>query len=290
MKLPVSFRLHLIVLLWGFTGVLGREITVSSLPLVFLRMLFACGFLFIYIRLIRKESFKMDRKLAWSLFGIGLLIAVHWLLFFASIKASNVSIALSCLSLSTLFVALLEPWIYKRKLDPYEIILGLVIVGCMFFIFKTELRYITGLILGLGCAFVGAVFSVLNGKFSRRASAGTTMMIEMLAGSLLTGAILLIRGEMGSLSSISQKDVWLIFLLASVFTAYPMLESIALMRYISPFTLVLTVNLEPIYGMLLAAWRYNEHQELNPSFYLASSVMILSIVLNGVIKGRKRNL
>ena len=160
------FRLHLIVFLWGFTAILGKMITANAQILVFYRMLFAAVCLFIFIRVFKKESIKISKKLFFQLSAIGFAMALHWLCFFYSIKVSNVSIALSCLSLSTLFAAILEPLVFKRKVDISEIVMGTVIVSCILLIFKTEFQYKEGIFFGILCAVFGTIFSVFNGKIS----------------------------------------------------------------------------------------------------------------------------
>ena len=171
-KNSALFRLHLIVFLWGFTAILGKLIHVNAQILVFYRMLFAAFFLFVFIRFFKRTSLKISRKLLIQLSIIGGFMAFHWLFFFHSIKVSNVSIALSCLSLSTLFAAILEPVIFKRKIDLSEVIMGIVIVICMGMIFKTEFHYKEGIFFGILTALFGTIFSVFNGKIYGKTSSG----------------------------------------------------------------------------------------------------------------------
>ncbi|MBP3840398.1 MAG: DMT family transporter [Chryseobacterium sp.] len=281
------FRLHLIVFLWGFTAILGKLIHANAQILVFYRMLFAAFFLFLFIRIIRRESLKVSRKLLIQLSVIGGFMAFHWLFFFYSIKVSNVSIALSCLSLSTLFAAILEPIIFKRKIDISEVIMGIVIVICMGLIFKTEFHYKEGIFYGILTALFGTIFSVFNGKIYGKTSSGNIIFYEIFAGFLILTVFYLLTGQITQLNEISYRDLSLILLLASVFTAFPMLESIKLMKYISPFTLILTINLEPVYGIILAFFIFGESEQMSPVFYIASLIMILAIVANGIIKARK---
>ncbi|MBH1960402.1 MAG: DMT family transporter [Flavobacteriia bacterium] len=281
------FRLHLIVFLWGFTAILGKLIHANAQILVFYRMLFAAFFLFVFIRIIRRESLKVSRKLLIQLSLIGGFMAFHWLFFFYSIKVSNVSIALSCLSLSTLFAAILEPIIFKRKIDISEVIMGIVIVICMGLIFKTEFHYKEGIFFGILTALFGTIFSVFNGKIYGKTSSGNIIFYEIFAGFLILSVFYLLTGQITQLNEISYRDLSLILLLASVFTAFPMLESIKLMKYISPFTLILTINLEPVYGIILAFFIFGESEQMSPVFYIASLIMILAIVANGIIKARK---
>ena len=284
-----TFRLHLIVFLWGFTAILGKLIQANAEVLVFYRMLFASVFLYLFIRIIKKDSIKVSKKLLLKLVGIGSLMAFHWLFFFSSIKVSNVSIALSCLGTSTLFAALLEPLIFKRKIDLSEIVMGIVIVICISLIFKVEFQYKLGIIYGLICALLGTIFSVFNGKLYGKTSSGNIIFYEIFGGFLVISLYYVFSGQISQISEISYRDLALLTLLASVFTAYPMFESVNLMKYISPFTLILTVNLEPIYGIILAFFIFGESEKMSAVFYGASLVMILAIVINGVIKARKKS-
>lgn len=284
-----TFRLHLIVFLWGFTAILGKLIQANAEVLVFYRMLFASVFLYLFIRIIKKDSIKVSKKLLLKLVGIGSLMAFHWLFFFSSIKVSNVSIALSCLGTSTLFAALLEPLIFKRKIDLSEIVMGIVIVICISLIFKVEFQYKLGIIYGLICALLGTIFSVFNGKLYGKTSSGNIIFYEIFGGWLVISLYYVFSGQISQISEISYRDLALLTLLASVFTAYPMFESVNLMKYISPFTLILTVNLEPIYGIILAFFIFGESEKMSAVFYGASLVMILAIVINGVIKARKKS-
>lgn len=281
------FRLHLIVFLWGFTAILGKLIHANAQILVFYRMLFAAVFLFVFIRVYKKESIKVSKKIFFQLAAIGFAMALHWYCFFYSIKVSNVSIALSCLSLSTLFASVLEPVIFKRKIDVSEVVMGAVIVACILLIFKTEFQYKEGIIYGVLCAIFGTIFSVFNGKMFGKTSSGNIIFYEIFCGWFILTLFYLLSGQIFQMNEINYRDLALICLLASVFTAFPMLESVKLMKYISPFTLILTVNLEPVYGIILAFFIFGESEHMSPIFYIASAVMILAIIANGLIKARK---
>ncbi|WP_126653495.1 DMT family transporter [Chryseobacterium aureum] len=281
------FRLHLIVFLWGFTAILGKLIQANAQILVFYRMLFASVFLFVFIRVFKKESIKVSKKIFFQLAAIGFAMALHWYCFFYSIKVSNVSIALSCLSLSTLFASILEPVIFKRKIDISEVVMGTVIVACILLIFKTEFHFKEGIIYGILCAVFGTVFSVFNGKMFGKTSSGNIIFYEIFCGWFILMLFYMLSGQIFQMNEINYRDLALICLLASVFTAFPMLESVNLMKYISPFTLILTVNLEPVYGIILAFFIFGESEHMSPIFYGASGVMILAIIANGLIKARK---
>lgn len=282
------FRLHLIVFLWGFTAILGKLIHADADILVFYRMLFAAIFLYTFIRVYKKESIKVSKKIFFQLAAIGVAMALHWYCFFYSIKVSNVSIALSCLSLSTLFASILEPIIFKRKVDISEVVMGVVIVSCILLIFKTEFQYKEGILYGILCAIFGTIFSVFNGKMFGKTTSGNIIFYEIFCGWFVLLVFYSFSGQIFHMNEISYRDIALICLLASVFTAFPMLESVNLMKYISPFTLILTVNLEPVYGIILAFFIFGESEHMSSIFYIASAVMILAIIANGLIKARKQ--
>ena len=286
-KNSALFRLHVIVFLWGFTAILGKLIHANAHVLVFYRMFFASAILFLFFRVFKKRSLRVPRKLLLQLVMIGGFMGFHWLCFFYSIKVSNVSIALSCLSLSTLFTSVLEPIIFKRKIDISEVIIGIVIVICMGMIFKTEFQYKEGIFFGVLTALFGTIFQVYNGKIYGKTSSGNIIFYEIFSGFLILSLFYMMTGQIWDVSEISYRDLALVILLAGVFTAYPMLESVSLMKYISPFTLILTINLEPVYGIILAFFIFGESEQMSPVFYIASVVMISAIVINGVIKARK---
>ncbi|MFK8297391.1 DMT family transporter [Capnocytophaga cynodegmi] len=287
--MSAQLRLHFIVFLWGFTAVLGKLISLDANHLVWYRMGLTSVFLIAFITFFQKESIFVRRDLAVKLVGVGSLMAIHWLLFFHSIKVSNVSITLACISTATLFVAFIEPLVFRRRIDWTEILMGVVITACMLLIFKTEIRYKEGIIYGVLCAFFGALFSVFNGRLHGQTSSGNIITYEIFGGFLILTLYFLFTDNLVGVGTISLNDFWWTLLLASVFTAYPMFESIRLMRYISPFTLVLAVNLEPVYGIFFAYLIFGESEHMSVVFYLASAVMLLAIVLNGIIKARKRN-
>lgn len=286
--MPVQFRLHFIVFLWGFTAIFGKLISLEAFELVWWRMLFTSVFLLFFTSVFQKESIVISRKSALKLIGIGCLMTLHWLFFFRSIKVSNVSIALSCISTATLFTAFIEPIVFRRKLDWSEIAMGVVITACMLLIFKTETQYKEGIFYGILCAILGAIFGVFNGKSNELTTSANVITYEIFGGWLMLTLYFLVTGRLFEFETISTTDLSWTLLLASVFTAYPMFESIRLMKHISPFTLVLAVNLEPVYGIIFAYFLFNESERMSPVFYIASLVMISAIITNGIIKARKK--
>lgn len=278
-----QIRLQFIVLLWGFTGVLGKLITVSAIPLVWFRVLVAGLVLFTVLK-IRKIDLKVSRKDLFMLLGIGVIIGLHWMAFFGAIKVSNVAVALSTLSTGALFSAFLEPFFFKRKINFPEIILAIVVSCCILLIYNASPEYWMGIALGIICSFLSAMFSVLNGKIHTKFPSQKIMFYEMLGGWIIVCLFLPFFGGFSSVIEISWKDLGLLLLLGSLFTAYPMIESVNLMKHISPFTLLLNVNLEPVYGIILAYFIFGESEKMTPLFYVATAIMVLAIVINVILK------
>jgi len=283
-----QIRLQFIVLLWGFTGVLGKLITISAVPLVWFRVTVAALVLFTILK-VRKIDLKLSGKDLRILLGIGFVIGLHWMAFFGAIKVSNVAVALSTLSTGALFSAFLEPIFFKRKINFYEILLAIVVSCCILLIYNASPEYWLGIVLGITCSFLSATFSVLNGKIHHKFPAQKIMFYEMLGGWLIVSIFLPFFGGFDAIATISWRDFGLLILLGGLFTAYPMMESINLMKYISPFTLLLNVNLEPVYGIILAYFIFGESEKMTPLFYIATGIMVLAIVVNVVLKKRLEN-
>lgn len=282
-----QIRLQFIVLLWGFTGVLGKLIQTDAIPLTWYRVAIASIVLFLILRL-KRISLKVNTKSFFLLLGVGCIIGLHWMTFFGAIKVSNVAVALSTLSTGALFTAFLEPIFFNRKIQLSEIILAIIVSACILLIYNASPDYWLGILLGIVCSFLSALFSVCNGKIHNRFPATKIMFYEMLGGLFIVSLLLpFFNGYTSLIYDISWKDFGFLLLLGSLFTAYPMIESVRLMKHISPFTLLLNVNLEPVYGIILAFLIFGESEKMTPLFYIATTIMLLVIIANGIIKKRQ---
>lgn len=280
-----QFRLQFIVLLWGFTGVLGKLIQTEAVPLVWFRITVASVVLYMILRF-RGIKLQLTKKDLILLLGIGVIIGLHWIAFFGAIKVSNVAVALSTLSTGALFSAFLEPIFFKRKIIFSEIVLAVIVSACILLIYNTSPDYWLGIVLGVICSFLSALFSVSNAKIHTRFPAQKIMFYEMLGGWLVVCAFLPFFGGFSAIAEVSWQDLGLLLLLGSLFTAYPMIESVSLMKHISSFTLLLNVNLEPVYGIILAYFIFGESEKMTPLFYVATLIMVLAIVFNSILKNR----
>lgn len=295
-------HLHFIVFIWGFTAVLGKLISLQAIELVWYRMFFGSFFLIAYL-LFKKASLKVPLK---SFFGFaiaGIIIAAHWFTFYEAIKVSNISITLACLSTGAFFASLLEPLLYKQKVNWFNIFLGLfVIMGLYFIAFATTIekfgfwdsfQYVfidssvpfEGVLLAIISAFLSALFSVINGKFAKKYDATVISFYEIGIGVLaITVYILCFREVNASFFRISKSDFLWLLLLASICTAYAFSASVKVMKVLSPFTVMLTINLEPVYGIILALLLFSESEKMSPMFYVGAAVIIITVIANGVIK------
>lgn len=287
-NLKSYLHLHLIVFIWGFTAVLGALISLDALPLVWWRMSIAVLLIFIYMKVF-KVSFSIANSKKLLMLVAGLIIALHWLTFFKAIKVSNVSVTLACLSTGAFFTSILEPIFYKRKIIWYEVLFGLIVIIGLYIIFKVEGDYWLGIILALTSAFLSALFSVINGKFAKEYHAATISFYELIGGVGFISIYLLATQQFSvDFFSISLSDLGWLFILASICTAYAFIASVHVMKHLSPYTVMLTINMEPIYGIILALLVFDEKEKMNPSFYIGASIILSTVILNGILKNYQK--
>jgi len=287
-KLLNYFHLHFIVFIWGFTAVLGDLITIEAVPLVWHRMLLGSLFVLIYI-IYNKGMLKVSLRSLIKFAFIGLIIALHWLAFFSAVKVSNVSITLAMMSTGAFFASFLEPVFFKRKIISYEVIFGLIVIIGLYIIFKVESEYLSGILLALLASFLGALFSIFNGMMVKSHNASVISFYELLFGVLfITIYILFTDGFDDTFFKLSVSDWTYLIILASICTAYAFIASVHVMKWISPYTVMLTTNMEPIYGILLALLILGEKEYMSPTFYVGAIIILITVVLNGIIKTRKK--
>ncbi len=286
-KLLNYLHLHFIVFIWGFTAVLGALISLEALPLVWYRMLLATGFVFLFLKFR-----KVDLRFSWKVLGqfafSGIVIALHWLTFFGAIKASNVSVTLAVLSTGAFFASLLEPLLFGRKIILYEVFFGLIVIVGLYIIFDVESSYALGIGLALISAFLSALFSVLNGKLVLKHKAAAISFYELMFGVLGITVFLAISGGFSAEFFVVSAHDWMYLgILASACTAYAFIASIHVMKWISPYTVMLTINMEPVYGIILALIVLGDSEKMGSQFYYGAVIILLTVVANGIIKMTK---
>jgi drug/metabolite transporter (DMT)-like permease len=283
-KLLNYLHLHFIVFIWGFTAVLGALISLEAIPLVWYRMLLATLIVFVFLKF-RKENLKFSLKTLAGFGLAGIIIALHWLTFFGAIKASNVSVTLAVLSTGAFFASLLEPLLYGRKIILYEVLFGLIVIVGLYIIFDVEASYTLGIILALCSAFLSALFSVINGKYVLKHKASVISFYELMFGVLGISIYLAFSGKFtAEFFTISAHDWIYLFILASACTAYAFIASIHVMKWISPYTVMLTINMEPVYGIILALIVLGDSENMSPQFYYGAVIILLTVIANGIIK------
>lgn len=282
-------NLHLIVFIWGFTAVLGDLISIKALALVWYRMLFAGIFILIYL-LLTKKSLRLPLKTIIKLVLVGFLIAVHWIFFFKAINVSNVSITLAMFSMGSFFASILEPIFFNRKMLWYEVLFGLIIIAGLFLIMQVEIKYLTGIYYALFSVFIGVLFTLFNGKLIQKNDSTIITLYEFFSGFLLVTVFLTIDNQFSiSFFHLATKDWVLIFILASICTAYAFTASVNVMKKLSPYTVMLTTNLEPVYGIFLAYFIIGNDEKMSISFYIGSFIILMTVILNGIIKHKSNS-
>jgi len=280
--------MHLIVIILGLTGILGKLIEASSTILVWYRMMIAFVALGLYL-LFQKRLFKIQKGFIWKLLGVGSIVAAHWLFFFESIKVSNVSVAVVCLATSSLFSALIEPFVFKRKISAYELVFGIVVIAALAFALQADVSYFWGYMYGVIAAFLATLFTIFNALYINKVEASKITLIEMLGGwvamSLYIG---LFTNTSLSDFSISQQDTIYLLALGIVCTAFAFVVSVEVMKSLSPYSVIMAVNLEPIYSIILALILFGESEKMTSSFYIGGSVIILTVFLDGYLKTKKK--
>ncbi|PCJ80148.1 MAG: EamA family transporter [Bacteroidetes bacterium] len=275
---------HFVVLIFGFTGILGKLITLDAIPLVFWRTLIGGFAIYIWLKFRGKVSKKSFKDLAQISF-VGLLVAIHWTTFFASIKASNISVALTMIALCPMFIGFLEPLIFRRKLDWRELLVAFIVLLGVATIFSFDTTYKEGIILGIISAFFASLFATLNGVLIKSHDASNISLVELITSAVVIFVYLLIQGDITtSFFVISTEDWIFILILALVATSFAFIAFTAVMKVLTPFTTSVAINLEPIYSIILALLIFGEEEVMELHFYIGASLIIGSVVLNTFLK------
>lgn len=288
-KLKHYLHLHFLVIIAGFTAILGELITIGALELVWYRMAIAGILMFIYIKII-KLNIKISKKTLLQFSAAGVIIALHWITFFEAINQANVSIALAMFSSGAFFASFIEPIFFKRRILGYEIIFGIVVILGVVLITSSEMDYINGIILGLFSALFSTLFAVINGRFIEQHSATVISFYEFVSGVAFLTVFILLSGKSfnAEFFTLSNSDWMYLFILASVCTAYAFIGSVDVMRFISPFTVILSYNLEPLYGIAIALMLFPETEKMSPQFYLGAIMVLVTVLFDAIFKNYKR--
>lgn len=275
-------QLHLSVLLAGFTGLFGRLITLNEVDIVWYRMLFTSLILIVFVGLPRVSWRKFVQ-----LCGCGALLGLHWILFYGSIKASNVSIGVICFSLIGFFTAILEPIIFKKRFSGLEFLFSLITVIGVLCIFSFDARYRYGIMIGVVSTAVCALYSICNKKASVGVRSRTVLLYQMMGGLAIVTLIIPVYlwffpSEQPVIVIPEGMNLWLMLCHALFCTVGMYLLQIQALKRLSAFTVNLTYNLEPCYTIILAFLIFGEGREINFSFYVGISLILLSVLLQSM--------
>ncbi len=295
-------QLHAAVLLWGFTGVLGRAISLAAPVLVWYRMIVAFVILGIIITY-RRQWQQFSKRDLFTVIGIGILFAIHWVSFFASVKFANASVAMICLATAGIFTALLYPFFSRSKFNARELLLGLIAIAgvCCIYVLQpaqeqmdhSMRNFKLGVLLGVLASLISAVFTILNKPLTQKYASRNLVFLEMLSGFLflsLLAPFYMVHFPEQHLAPQGWDFLW-IFILGYCCTVWGQSLAMQSLKKLSPFTVSLTVNIEPVYGIMLAFIFYQENEQLGWGFYLGVLLILISILMQTSVMlyaGRKR--
>ena len=275
--------LHFTVMIWGFTGTLGKLISIAAVSLVWYRVLIASVSLSLYF-IISKTNFKVTKKSVLKFILNGALVGAHWILFFASIKLSTVAVTLVCLSSITLFTAIFEPLINKSRISKLEILAGALIITGIILIFKFEIQYTKGIIAGLISAILASLFAIINSKLVKNHAAPVIAFYELLGAFFwITIYMLFTNGFTRSLL-LSPSDIGYLLLLGTICTSVAYVCGVYVMRELSAFRVALITNLEPVYGIIIAFFFFGDLNKMTPGFWAGAAVILSTILLYPVTR------
>ena len=282
-----TLHFHFIVIIFGFTAILGALISVSAIPLVWYRMTLATIGLGMVLW-VRKHNFRLNKTIAWVAIASGVLIAFHWITFFGSVKVSNVSITLSVLSSGAFLTSLLEPIFYKRKIIGYEVFFGLLVILGLVLVLGTGTTHVKGFLYAGISTVLAVLFTLLNGKYVSKTDPYVLSFYELFVGALVVTLVLAFQGAFtAAFFVISTQDILWLSILAFVCTSYAFVVSIVVMRHLTPYSIMLGINMEPVYGIALAYAIFGEKEVMHTGFYIGLACILTAVLANGIYKLRR---
>ncbi len=287
-KYKYHFALHLIIFIWGFTGILGKLIHLSSEQIVWYRCFIAFISMFIALKILKLPIRIRSKKHLWATLGVGVLVAMHWWTFYQSIYLSTASLGILCLSTVTLHVTWLEPLLFGKKFSWFEFLMGtLVVIGIYIVSDDFKGNEWQSLLWGLSSALCAALFSVCNAQLVQKIPSTAMSIHEMGIGFVFLTGVLFYQGKLdASIFEMTISDgLWLLFL-GVICTCASFIITIEVMKKLGAFTVSLSINLEPVYTIILAVIILHEHTLLGYKFYIGATVILLVLLINGLIKKR----
>jgi drug/metabolite transporter (DMT)-like permease len=270
--------LHFTVFIWGFTSILGELISIAAVQLVWYRVLIAAVSLFLYFNF-NRTAFKVKRDTLIKLLATGALVGGHWVLFFAAIKLSTVSVTLVCLSSITLFTAIFEPIINKKRISKLEIVAGLCIITGIVLVFEFETQYTKGIICGLISAVCASLFAIINAQQVKKTDAPVIAFYELSGAFVWISIYLFFTHGFGAGMRLKPADIGYLLILGTICTALAYVAGVSVMREFSAFKVALITNLEPVYGIILAFIFFGDMNKLKPGFWVGALIILSTIFL-----------
>lgn len=277
-KLVDQFHLHFIVVIFAFTGILGKLISVDALHLVTVRMFLAALGLYVLYFFKKNKGKGVKATSFFKIAGIGVLVALHWFTFYHAIKIANVSIALASFSTTTLFTSLIEPLVEKRKVYWIEVVVGIIIVLGLVLIFQFEAEYYMGILVGITSAFLISLATVLNRQMVQHNDYTLMSIIELAIGFLfLYGIFIFETGSPLAVFNLNLTDLFWLLILAWLCTSYAFTAVMELMQRISAYKVNLAISLEPVYGIILALLIFGESEKMSTGFYFGALIVFTAV-------------
>lgn len=283
--------LHFTVFIWGFTGILGKLITITAVNLVWYRVLIAFCTLFLYFKF-NKTDFKVNRRMLLQLIATGALVGGHWVLFFQAIKVSTVSVTLVCLSSITLFTAIFEPIINKKRISKLEILSGLLIIIGIVLIFKFETQYKLGITIALLSAVCASLFSIINSRQVKNLQAPVIAFYELFGAFCWISIYIFFSNRFSQMVLPHNTDLGYLLILGTVCTSLAYVAGVSVMRELSAFKVALITNLEPVYGIIMAFVFFGDMHTLSTGFWVGAIIILSTIFLFPLVQkqiGKLRN-
>ncbi|HTO38259.1 MAG TPA: DMT family transporter [Brumimicrobium sp.] len=282
--------MHVIILVWGFTGILGKLILLPPEIIVWYRIIITVISLLILFPIFKVPYLLKDKKDLGKLMLVGIIVCLHWITFYKAISLSTASLAVLCLSTTTLHVSWIDPIIMKRRFSWIEFLFGvLVIFGIYYISADFSAAEYEVLAYGLTSALLAALFSVSNAKFAEKISSSQIILYEMIAGVIFLTIVLFSKGQLTAANlTMTISDFWWLLFLGIVCTSLAFVLMVDVVKKLGAFTASLTINLEPVYTMVLAILILNENEILGKKFYLGSAMIILVVIANAVVKSKMK--
>lgn len=285
-RLKYHLLLHGIIIIWGFTGILGKIIHLDAYVLVWHRLWIALMGLGIYFLFRKHDFYGIKRIEVWKLIGVGAVVGLHWMSFYKSIELSTVSLGILCLSTTTIHVTWLDPLVMKKRFSLIDFILGLIVVFGIYFVANNfNAQENMALVYGLLSALLAAIFSVFNAQLSQKISPTKMSFYELLGAFFLLSFVLLFTGNLNeTVFNLTLIDVFGLLFLGLICTSFAFLASIEVVKRLGAFTASLSINLEPVYTIILAVIILHENEVLSKRFYLGAALIVLVVITNAVLK------